>query len=98
MLKEVILEIGDKYHLQDHPLEVIEFFKVAYEQVPEEFRESALIKVDLEEGYDGWPTCILYMRYQRPFTQEELGKLAEDEEAVRSRELALLAELKRKYE
>ena len=98
MLKEVILEVGDKNSLLGHPFTVMKLFKEAHEQIPEEFRESALIKVDLEEGYDGWPTCILYMRYQRPFTQEELGKLAEDEEAVRSRELALLAELKRKYE
>ena len=98
MLKEVILEIGDKYHLQGHPLEVMDFFKRAYEQVPEEFKDSAQIKVDLEEDYEGWPTCILYVSYQRPFTPKELGKAAKEEEEVKNRELALLAELKRKYE
>ena len=98
MLKEVILEIGDKNSLLGHPFTVMKLFKEAHEQIPEEFRESACVKVDLETDYDGWPTCILYMSYQRPFTQEELGKLAEDEDEVKSQELALLAVLKRKYE
>lgn len=82
-------------------IEFIEWAKVKLEQIPAEYRGTAKIVAEVDSSYDNhYP--LITITYQRPETDEERVFREEEErrrkEEKRFRELALLEELKRKYE
>jgi len=90
----------DKYGLNGNLSDAIEFLREALERIPEEFRSSARLELDIEYPYGGEEIRIRIV-YWRPMTREELKHRRDLEKAQRelrdSQEKEELKRLKAKY-
>ena len=105
-IKKTITETNYDNHEwnQDPPENLIEhiaWLEEKLQSIPEEFRESAFVKIYADEEY-GDPTLIYKIWFSRPETDnEEATRERQDQaraESVREREIAELAKLRAKYE
>ena len=101
--KEIVYDnsdINDVLHLPTNLKECIEWLQERIESIPEQFRDSAEIEMDVYEEY-GCPYQTYIIQYERPETKEERTRRRSIENMhkaeVRRVELNNLKRLKEKY-
>ena len=67
-------------------MEFSEWLQAQIATIPEEFRETAAIEVDSEDGYEGSHYASISIVYWRPMTDDERAELARKEEEGRKQE------------
>ncbi len=88
------------YNIPDTPDKFLQWWKDKFDLVPEEYRHTAKVDLDITDHYG---SCILEcsITYVRPETkEEETARLADEQRrdsATKAKELNLLQVLKTKY-
>ena len=97
---EVYKHGSSDYDIPTKAAEFIKFWQIKLEDIPEEFRSSARIKLGLEQEF-GETYLGVKMTYERPKTDEEIAhddRLDSDYKArLEATERRTLAELLAKY-
>lgn len=84
-----------KYDLPDNLVKLIEFLKVKLDEVPKEYRDSALMDIEALSNW-GDPCLEATISYRRPLNKEEVAKERKDQRESRKRSKEIeMAELKR---
>jgi len=96
-----VYEEDIEYRVSERPKEFMAFFQSKIDLVPNEFSDSATIKIVAEQSY-GCSELNLTVGYSRLETDDEEKtretRLQATDELRKKRELKILSELKKKYE
>ena len=94
---------ANRFDISGKLVEVIEKLQAKLKEIPEEYRPTAEIDVEMEQyEYDTSYFVQVTISYERPMTAEEIiindEEIRQDKERRRTWELYQLEQLKKKYE
>ena len=67
------------------PAEFIDWWRAKIDQIPEEFRASARVRISSASEYDGGSSPVIEISYSRPETTDEQAKRIRREEVERAK-------------